>query len=498
MNWETDWLEGRCRINPEDIAVVEPEKGQKWTYREMNNRAVRIANLLKQKGIQKGDRVALISPNDASYLDLFFACGKLGVIFVPLNWRLSSVELNYILNDCRPALLACHTDMKKLAEHLEAPVKMEIGTEEYENYANSKGSEPVFPANHADDEAAIIYTGGTTGMPKGAVLTHKAIYWNAMNTILSWNLSSEDVTLTYLPMFHTGGLNALTIPIMIAGGKTVIGSKFNPEDAIRLLNRERCTIVLLVPTMHHLLINSPDFKDTRFPSMKTFLSGGAPCPHSIYKAYYDKGIAFKEGYGLTEAGPNNFYIHPAEAAQKHGSVGRAMMMNNVKIVDEMGNEAEAGRAGELLIQGHHVFKKYWNNAEATSSALKNGWLHTGDLAKKDEDGCHYILGRKKEMIISGGENIFPLEIEHQINQHPAVSEVSVVGLPDEKWGEIVSAFIVIKNGKTLTAQEIKDHCGQKLGRYKIPKHVVFLDELPKTDVGKIDKKAIKAQHLLSS
>lgn len=497
MNWETDWLEGRCRINPDDVAVKDAETGEMWTFSRLNRRAVRLAQVLTARGIGKGDRVALLSPNHISYFDLLFACGKLGAIFVPLNWRLSVKELADILADCEPVLLAYHNELEEASSTLPVRNRLNVCDFEYERSLSEKGmrGDFVFPEVTQTDELAIIYTGGTTGKPKGVVLTHQAIHWNAVNTILSWNLSNDDVTLTYLPMFHTGGLNALTIPILLSGGKVVLARKFDPAEAIRLLNEELATIVLLVPTMHHLLVNHPDFSSAQFPSMKTFLSGGAPCPHRIYEAYHAKGIAFKEGYGLTEAGPNNFYIHPEEARRKHGSIGRPMMLNAVRIVDDYGCEVDDGQAGELLIQGHHVFRYYWRNEQATHETLRDGWLCTGDLAMRDGDGYHYILGRKKEMIITGGENVFPLEVEQWISEHPAVSEVSVVGLPDEKWGELVAAFVVVKQGHSVGEAEIKQHCAGHLGRYKIPKRVLFVEELPKTDVGKIDKKALVEEYV---
>lgn len=494
MNWETDWLEGRSRLTPEKIAVVNAETRECWTYRQLNQRALRIATSLGKLGIAKGERVAILAPNDISYFDLLFACGKLGAIFVPLNWRLSPAELAYIIKDCQPSLLAFHDKTEELSKAFDVREKIKVHGDRYESWISENVKHIDFPNIKAKDPWAILYTGGTTGKPKGVVLSHQSMNWNALNTIVSWNLTAEDVTLTYLPMFHTGGLNALTLPILQMGGKVVLGQKFDPDEAIRLLNQERCTIALMVPTMYHLLVQSPEFEKAEFPSMKTFLSGGASCPHAIYEAFEKKGIAFKEGYGLTEAGPNNFFIDPKEARKKHGSVGRPMMLNSVKVVDESGAETSVGETGELCIQGHHVFDHYWNNLEATKKIFINGWLQTGDLAKRDEEGDYYILGRKNEMIITGGENVFPLEVENVIIEHEMVSEVAVVGLPDEKWGEIVTALIVLKDERVPEIAELRNHCLKSLGKYKIPKKWFFVKELPKTDVGKIDKKAIVEEY----
>ncbi|MGI8386133.1 AMP-binding protein [Robertmurraya sp. P23] len=294
-----------------------------------------------------------------------------------------------------------------------------------------KGSDPL----------AIIYTGGTTGKPKGVVLTHKSILWNSINTVASWGLTSEDITLNYLPLFHTGGLNALAIPILMAGGKVVLASDFDPVEAVLFLNEYCCTIALFVPTMYHLMVQTPEFQASHFPSMKTFLSGGAPCPLELYEPFQKKNLFFKEGYGLTEAGPNNFYIHPLEARRKKGSVGKPKLFNDVKLLGQDGKEVSEGEVGEIVIVGKHTFSHYWNNIEATDQAKKGEWLYTGDLGRVDEEGYYYIVGRKKDIIITGGENVYPLEIEHWISSLSEVEEVAVVGLPDPKWGEVVTAFI---------------------------------------------------------
>ena len=494
MNWETDWLEARSRLSPDREAVVDANSNRRFTFSELNARAWNLAAVFEQHGIAKGDRIALLAPNDISYLDILFACGKIGALFVPLNWRLSAVELDYILKDCEPSILFYHQSLKPLADQTHVKNKRDICSGEYQNWVT--GSMPLVdvPMVSMSDPWAMIYTGGTTGKPKGVVLSHRSIDGNAINTIISWNLTGDDVTLTYLPMFHTGGLNALTLPILNIGGKVVIGGQFDAKEAMRLLNEETCTISLMVPTMYHLLVQHPDFDKTDFPSVKTFLSGGASCPHSIYEAFEKRGIAFKEGYGLTEAGPNNFFIDPANAKIKHGSVGKPMMYNMARVVDDHGNDVGVNETGELWIRGFHVFDHYWKNDEATQEALAYNWLHTGDLAKFDEDGDFYILGRKKDMIITGGENVYPLEVENVIGEHPAVSEVAVVGLPDEKWGERVTALIVLKEGYTMTEEELKEHCLKRLGKYKIPRTTFFVNELPKTDVGKIDKKRIVSQY----
>ncbi|MFS0775568.1 long-chain fatty acid--CoA ligase [Neobacillus sp. 3P2-tot-E-2] len=493
MRWELDWLENRARLSPNKNAVILEDNNMKWTYRELNNRSSSVAGWLKNQGVKKGDRIALLSPNDISYFDLLFACGKIGAIFVPLNWRLSVHELHELMLDCTPVLLGVHQKFENMFTPLETavPQSFYVGEAKYDEIVNQSYDHRFFDNISELDPLAMIYTGGTTGKPKGVVLSHQSIQWNAINTILSWNLSEEDVTINYMPMFHTGGLNALSIPILMIGGTVVMGDQYTGQKVVHSIQKYNCTIILLVPTMYHLLIQTEEFQKSEFPSMKIFLSGAAPCPLQVYETFQKKGLAFKEGYGLTEAGPNNFYIHHADAEVKRGSVGKPMLFNAIKLVKENGQEAKVNEVGELLIKGKHSFSHYWNNELATQETKNGGWVHTGDLAKKDEEGFHYIVGRKKDMIITGGENVYPLEIEHWIAAHPGVDEVAVIGLPDEKWGELVTAFIVPKHSHVIEEEELIVYCEKKLGRYKIPKKFIQLEELPKTHVGKIDKKKLK-------
>ncbi|WML59351.1 long-chain fatty acid--CoA ligase [Neobacillus sp. PS2-9] len=493
MRWELDWLDNRARLSPNKIAVIDENTNKSWTYKELNERAASVASWLEGRGVRQGDRIALLSPNHISCFDLLFACSKIGAIFVPLNWRLSIHEIREIVKDCSPVLIGIHLQFETLSDQFTdiGSSCFSVGEASYETIASfpmgENFTEDIFETN----PLAMIYTGGTTGKPKGVVLSHQSILWNAMNTIISWSLTGEDVTINYLPMFHTGGLNALSIPILMIGGTVVLGDQFYAPKTIESINHYRCTIILLVPTMYHMLIQTDEFQTTDFPTMKIFLSGAAPCPLQIYDAFQKKKLAFKEGYGLTEAGPNNFYISPQDAQVKRGSVGKPMVFNSIKLMKVDGQEAGANEVGELCIKGKHAFSYYWNHEQATEETLRNGWVHTGDLAKKDEEGFFYIVGRKKDMIITGGENVYPLEIEHWLAEHPGIDEVAVIGLPDEKWGEMVAAFIILKDSFQLNVEELREYCEVKLGRYKIPKKFILLHELPKTHVGKIDKKKLK-------
>ncbi|WP_163100744.1 class I adenylate-forming enzyme family protein [Peribacillus alkalitolerans] len=483
---EIDWLYKRAMMTPAKIAVHNAETLESYTYMELNERAELQASVFALQGVKKGDRVALLSVNDVCYLDYLFGCLKLGAIFVPLNWRLSERELRYILDDCDPAWIGVQNQFQPLISdnYKDICFDLDFLPIPFEKHEHTREWPPETPA-------VIIYTGGTTGYPKGAVLSNKALFTNAVNTIISWGLANDDCTITYLPMFHTGGLNALTLPILLAGGTVVITSGFEAEAVVENLVRFKCTIVLLVPTMYHLVIQTDAFHKTNFHNMRVFLSGGAPCPLEVYDAFKMKGIPFKEGYGLSEAGPNNFYIDPIDAAVKKGSIGKPMLLNDVKLVDGEKEISNHDEVGELLISGGHTFLKYWNKEEETRNTLINGWLHTGDLAKRDIEGYYYIVGRKKDLIITGGENVYPLEVEQVLSAHPFVSEAAVIGMPHLKWGEEVVAFVSTKQHEGISVEDLKGYCSQTLAKYKVPKRFYLLPELPKTHVGKIDKKALK-------
>lgn len=492
--FEIDWLYKRAIMTPNMTALIDAGSEESWTFQELNMRADQLAGYFKYKGIQKGDRIALLSINHVFHLDFLFACLKIGAIFVPLNWRLSRDELQEIILDCTPNILGIHPEFSNM-DFGEREIGVEKMVLEPEQYRESlrKGSHLKEESCLSNEylPAVIIYTGGTTGKPKGVVLSQRSLITNSLNTIVSWGITDETKTLTCLPLFHTGGLNALTLPVLMAGGTVILSSKFEEEQAVKDIIRFNCTIVLLVPTMYHMMIQTKIFQESSFPDMRVFLSGGAPCPLEIYEVFHQKGLVFKEGYGLSEAGPNNFSISPLESMNKRGSVGKPMLFNAVKILDGKNEVLEPDKVGELLISGDHTFVGYWNNEEATNEAFHNGWLYTGDLAKRDEDGCYYIVGRKKDMIITGGENVYPLEVERHLLSHPDVNEVAIIGFPHEKWGEMVTAFVSIKSNKALSERDVIDYCCPKLAKYKIPKKVVFLAELPKTPVGKIDKKRLK-------
>lgn len=487
MYTEQTWIYKRAALSPTKTALIDSVTGEHWSYKIFSNHVSKWVHYFHQKQYEKGDRIVVLAQNRIELFAILFACGLKGLLYVPLNFRLSRTEMSYILADCQPVLVIHDMEHEEIC--LTFPT-IDCLLMDHIKETNVSFYPPN--ANWGPNDAwLIIYTGGTTGKPKGVVLSFNAVNWNAMNTIVSWGLSDTDCTLNYMPMFHTGGLNALSLPILMAGGTVVTGSHFDAEEALKAINKYETTISLFVPTMYQAMLDTDYLKTETFPTVKVFLSGGAPCPRTIYDQFEEKGLPFKEGYGLTEAGPNNFFILPNNALKKKGSVGKCMQFNEVKIVNESNELCLPNEIGELYISGKHVFTKYWNNDEETNQSFVNGWLKTGDLAKVDEDGDYFIVGRKKEMIISGGENVYPQEVEQCIILHPNIREAAVIGVADAKWGECVTAVVTCKEPKDSFDKELILHCKQFLGSYKIPKKIVIVEKLPRTDVGKIDKKRLK-------
>ncbi len=484
---EQQWILNRIRLTPQKEALVEIETGRSWTYNQLGKEISKWRQILYAHDILAGDRVCIISENNIDTFAILFACGLQGAIFVPFNWRLGKKEISVLASDCKPKLCIYEESFEDIACNLSVAYTWKLG----DKLADEHTLPGINISWQAADPWLIIYTGGTTGHPKGAVLSFDSVNWNAMNTIISWSLSSEDCTINYMPLFHTGGINALAIPLLMAGGKVIIGRKFDAETAVRALDEYMSTISLFVPTMYQEIVQTSYFSQSKFPTVKVFLSGGAPCPKTIYGHFQKRGLLFKEGYGLTEAGPNNFYIDPLEALRKCGAVGKSMQFNQVRIVKEDGTLCKYEEIGELQLRGRHLFKEYWQNEQATQDTFDGEWFKTGDLAKMDREEDVFIVGRKKDIIISGGENIYPQEIEQCISKHPNVKETVVVGTEDGYWGEVVTAFIVCEKMIEDFEAEIRASCLEHLGKFKIPKKIYFLSELPKTTVGKIDKLRLK-------
>jgi fatty-acyl-CoA synthase len=554
-----DVLGERARLSPGKTALVEVATGRRFTYAELDGRAKAAARVLTEGlGLAKGDRLALLAGNRVEFLDVFFACGKTGVVLVPLNTRQTAGELEGVVSDAEPKALIYGAGFEETVEDLLGrvrgvrPVPLDTASARAvtpeedllrrENRGAGAGgasrgpavpplgrsltfkeilsSLPAAPSGAAaeilsspgpEDLYCLLYTSGTTGKPKGVMVPHRMVAWNAVNTVVSWQLREDDVSPIYTPLYHAGGLGAFLTPIFAVGGTIVLFAGFDPAEILATIAKERCTVVLGVPTIFRMLQEHPAFASADFSGVRYFISGGAPLPMDIIETWQKRGAAFKQGYGLTEVGVNCFAMSLEESVRKAGSIGRPLMFTEAKLTGEDGREVPVGEVGELLLKGPHVCKGYYRNPEATAAALDaEGWFHTGDLAKKDADGFFTIAGRKKDMLISGGVNVYPAEIEGVLFQHPGVKDVAVVGVPDEKWGEVGVAFVVWREeergeekipmngeegGGAAVGAELAGFVSTRLAKYKIPREFVLVDALPRTPYGKVVKSDLRLSYL---
>lgn len=502
-----DWLARRESLTPEKVALIDTMTGRRIKYRYWNRQTNRLANWLRDAlGVSKGDRVAVLATNCVEYLDTWFACGKLGAILQNLNWRLAVPEWAAIIADASPRVLIYSQDFISQINSLRGQVPsvahfIALGEKALptDRALAERDHQPDTPPPPVElfmgDAWVICYTGGTTGLPKGAILTHGNITWNSINTVMSWGLAPEDVAILNAPLFHTGGLNVFTAPLVHIGGTSIVCKTFDADQVFDLIASGEVTLFFGVPTMFLMLQQHPRWASADFSRLKLVISGGAPCPMPVFEKFWAKGVDFKTGYGLTEAGPNTFWLPREDVRRKPGAVGHPLFHIEAKLIDTAGRKIDTpDTPGELCVRGPHVCAGYWNNPAATTRAIDpEGWLHTGDLARRDAEGYYYVVGRLKDMFISGGENVYPAEVESVMYGHPAVAEAALVGVPDEKWGEVGRAFVVVQPGAELNEEEFLAYLRERLARYKVPKNVVFVSELPKTGAGKVNKTELLAQ-----
>ena len=506
-----DILSKRAVLTPNREALYDLHTGQRYTFADLNMRANRAANFLREKyDVQKGDRVSILAQNCLPFVDLLFGLGKIGAIFAPLNWRLTARELVYIVNDLQPKVLICGPEYTSVLDEMRSTISVDSlislegaelsGAEPYESLLEqTSGSEPERPSLDADDGYCILYTSGTTGKPKGAILPHRQVLWNAINTVISWGLSENDISPILTPMFHSGGLFVFLVPLFYAGGRIVLARSFDPEESLKVIVEEKCTVILGVPTLFQVWMNNPVFAETDFSHVHFFISGGAPCPPKLIEAWSrTKGVTMRQGYGLTEVGVNCFSMTDEDALRKAGSVGKPIFHSWMRLVDTDGKNVPRGETGELIIAGPHVSAGYWRNPEATAEVLVDGWFHTGDMARQDEEGYFYIAGRYKDMIISGGENIYAAEVEAVFREHETVADAALIGQPDEKWGEVGLMIVMLKPGQSVAGEELQEFCRERLARYKVPKRVEFMDELPYSPYGKVMKAVLREKWIVKS
>jgi fatty-acyl-CoA synthase len=475
------------RAAPDRVALVDRARGGRWTYAELDAAADRWAGVLRARGIGRGGIVAALAGNRREVVELFFACGRIGAALLPLNWRLSAAELAPILADARPNLLIGEARFRDKTGDTGGWIDLDDDAPRL-----LAGSfDPVDDVEvDADEPLLILYTSGSTGRPKGAVLPHRQIHWNAVATTTAWELKVDDVAPVSTPLFHTGGWNVFATPLWHRGGTVVLIDGFDADGFLAAMEEEGCTIALTVPTQLMMLMESPRW-GRPLPRLRRFVSGGAPCPASLAARVREAGYTFREGYGLTECGPNCFAISDDEAVRRPGSVGWPVPFLEMRLEGDDGGEAAVGQPGELLLRGPQVFAGYLRNPDQTAATFTaDGWLRTGDLAMCDADGAYRICGRRKEMYISGGENVFPAEVEAALSDCPGVAEAVVIGVPDEKWGEVGRAFVVARADALLTEADVAAHARTRLAGYKVPKSVFILPEIPRLGSGKPDRRAL--------
>jgi fatty-acyl-CoA synthase len=506
-----DLLSKRAELTPQRIALVELETGSRFTFAELNARANRLAHFMRAAlHVQPGDRVAILAKNSVVYSDLLFGLPKIGAIFAPFNWRLTVHELSYMVQDLEPRVLIVEPEFEPLVAQMRPHIHIEhfvsIDNESkpgWWDYAAgleaASTAEPERPPLEGETPYCILYTSGTTGRPKGAILPHRQILWNAINTVISWGLTEHDISPVYTPMFHAGGLFVFLTPLFYVGGRIILAREFDPVQSLQWITEEKCTVILGVPTLFQLWMESEYFTHADFRHVHFFISGGAACPPALMQAWRAaKGVVFRQGYGLTEVGVNCFTMSDEDSVVKLSSVGKPIFHSKMRIVDPgNGQEMPPGKAGELLIYGPHVCAGYWHNPQATAEAITDGWFHTGDMAYRDEDGFYYIAGRYKDMIKSGGENIYAAEVEAVLREHPAVKDAALIGKPDKIWGEVGLMVVVLKEGQAASEEILKNFCRERLAKYKVPKEIIFVDNLPYSPYGKVEKSKLREQWIHS-
>ena len=489
----------RAELNPERIALIFEE--QEITYGQFGDRIRRQASLLRSGGVCIGDRVGYLGVNHPAFLETMFAAQALGAIFVPLNFRLTAQELTFIINDAGVHTMIVDDALREVLEPAQPDLCCqqyfcsESETEGWRHLDTERDSaEPLEAAMSVDrhDVAMIMYTSGTTGLPKGAMLTHNNILWNNINSMFAFGGSRDDTVLTAAPLFHIGGLNVMTLGAFHVGSTVVLLRNFDAGQVLTDFERYRVTHMFGAPAMFLFMSQHPSFETTDLGSGQNLICGAAPVPESLIELYEARGLDFCQGYGLTETSPFASFLTPEWATSKLGSAGQPPLFSDARIVDDDNQPIAAGERGEICLRGPNIMKGYWNRPEATAAAIDDeGWFHSGDVGYFDEDGFLFICDRLKDMVISGGENVYPAEVESALYKHDSIAEVAVIGLPDEKWGEAVTAVAALHEGHELTLEELREFAQPLLARYKLPLRLHLVEALPRNPAGKVLKFVLK-------
>ncbi len=498
-----EWSTKRAHLHPDRLLLKQEDLS--CTNKQFDMLVNRAAHTLLQLHIAKGDRVAVLMVNGSAFLEIFFACAKIGAVLVPLNYQLATPELRSVIVNCNPKILIYSTAFIATVDQLKTgdtslscilshPEGTIAAADAFDQpWPEESTCEPCLAWEVAlTDPIIIMYTSGTTGHLKGAVLTHENFLFGAVHGILSYGINPGTISLVVAPLFHIAALAASALPVIYAGGVLIIRPFDNPSEVLHLIGREKINFIFAVPVMFKMLTKAPAWADADFSHVHFFMSGGAPMPVELIRRYQEeKAVRFAQGYGMTET-QRITALELTDAGRKAGSIGKEVFHTSVRIVGDDGLDAPAGAAGEIIVKGPTVFAEYWNDPAATTEALRDGWFYTGDLGRRDEEGFLYIVGRKTDLIICSGENIYTAEVENAIETLHQVAEVAVVGIPDANRGEVAVAFVVLKKADTLSAEALIAALKGRLAPYKIPKRVIFAESLPKTGSGKMHKQEIKA------
>jgi fatty-acyl-CoA synthase len=498
-----NWMRQRAIRSPRRRAVT--FEGATLTYVELQDRIDRAAAVLRDGGIRAGDRVGYLGFNHTAFLETLFATARLGAIFVPLNFRLTGPELEFIINDAGCHTMVADSNHTAVLDTIRGTVSVrnwlsvESRPDGWTDYIAARDSATPIddgPAVDADAVAVIMYTSGTTGLPKGAMLTHANFWWNNANAANTLDILEDDVTLVFAPLFHIGGLNVTTLLTLQKGGEVVLHRSFDPVLALSDVPKYGVTTIFGVPAMFLFISQVPPFNDADLTSIRMLICGGAPVPEPLMKVFAGRGIPINQGYGLTETAPMVTFLTSEFGMEKLGSAGKAPLFCEVKLVDIDGATiTDPDVKGEVCVFGPNVMKGYWNRPEATAAAIDaTGWFHTGDIGFLDADGFLFIADRVKDMVITGGENVYPAEVENALYDHPAIVEVAVIGVADERWGEAVTAVVVLKEGEELTLAELRDFADERLARYKLPTKLQTIDAIPRNASGKVLKRELRDRY----